>query len=141
MSIFLLSSDSGEKPAENSSDAAPRTIDLHGLRVFEQTDRGRKLRVLNCGCQPGQCLRVRDVRRHLKDFTGKVIDPVYQTAAASNENARAGVVNERFFFERALEQLESFTQAQMNNRVQCFALDFLPRKSRIVFEQNRFAGQ
>ena len=38
--IFLLSSHSTKKSSENSSDAAPRPIDLNGLGVFEQTDCG-----------------------------------------------------------------------------------------------------
>src|SRR2546421_13091715 len=111
MSIFLLSSHSGEKPAEDSRDAAARTIDLHRLRVFKQTDRGRKLRVLNRRSEAGEGLCVRDVRGHFKNFARQMLDSVYQTAPAGDKHARAGIIDEGFFFERALEQLEGLTQA------------------------------
>src|SRR5437879_10647497 len=44
------SSHSTEKSSENSADAAPRPVDLHRLRVFEQTDRGRELWVFSGRC-------------------------------------------------------------------------------------------
>ena len=39
------------------------------------------------------------------------------------------------------EQFECLTQAQMNDRVERFALDLFPRKTGIVFQQDRFARQ
>src|SRR6266850_7333575 len=108
MSIFLLSSHSAKKPSKNPSDAAAWAIDLHGLCVFEQTDRGRKLRVFYRRSQAGEGLGVGHVRRHFKDLAGEMIDPIQQAAAAGNENAGADIIDERLLFDGALEQLKSF---------------------------------
>ena len=86
-------------------------------------------------------MRVRDVRRHFKNFAGEMVDPVHQTAAAGNENPGADIIDERLLFDRALEQLKSFAQSQMNDGVECLALDLFAGKSGIVLQQNRLAGQ
>src|ERR1700731_4243080 len=97
MSIFLFSSHSAKKPSKNSSDAAPRAVDLHGLRVLEQTDRGRKFRVFHRRSQAGERLRVGYVRRHFKNLAGEMIDPVHQTAATGDEHSGTDIIDERFF--------------------------------------------
>ena len=81
---------------------------MHGLRVFDQTDGGGELRIFERRGQSRHCLRVRDVRRHFKDFSREMIDPVEQAASAGDENARADVIDERFLFDCAFEQLEAF---------------------------------
>src|SRR5438128_4876810 len=141
MSIFLLLSHSAKKPPENSSNATPRPIHLHGLRVFQQTDRGGKLRVLNGRCQPGHGLGMCYVRGHFKDFPSQIIDPVHQAASAGNENSGTDIIDERFFLDRTLEQFKNLAQTQMNDGVKRLAFDFLSGKPGIVFQQNCFAGQ
>src|ERR1700736_4189277 len=103
MSIFLLSPHPTEKPPKNSGDTAARPIDLHRLRVLEQTDRGRKLWVLDRRGQSRQSLSVSNVCRHLKNFAGQMIDPAEQAAAAGNENSRAHIIDEWFLFDCSLE--------------------------------------
>src|SRR6266404_9829675 len=103
MSIFLLSPHSIEKSSDHSSKAAPRPVDLHCLRVFEQTDRGGELCVLHRGGEAGERLRVCDVGRHFENFAGEMIDAVDQAAATGDKNAGADVIDERFFFESAFE--------------------------------------
>src|SRR5580704_1714379 len=141
MSIFLLSPHPVEKPSKNSGDAAARPIDLHRLRVLEQADRGRKLWVLDRRGQSRQSLSVRHVRRHLKNLAGQMIDPAEQAATARDEDSRADIIDERFLFDCPLEQLESLSQSQMDDSVQCLALDFLSGKTGIVLEQDCFARQ
>jgi hypothetical protein len=92
-----------EKPSKNSGDASARPVDLHGLRVFKQTDRGCELRVLGGRRKSRGRLRVRHVGRHFENFAGKVIDAIEQTASASDKNSRADVIDERLFFNRALQ--------------------------------------
>ena len=84
---------------------------------------------------------MRDVRGHFKNFAGQVIDSIHQTAAAGNENAGTDIIDKRLFLDRALEQLKSLAQTQMNDGVECLALDFLSGEPGIVFQQNCFAGQ
>ena len=67
--------------------------------------------------------------------------PLKMAASAGDENAFADVVDERFFFELALEQLERLAQPQMNDRVERLALDLFAGKTGIVFQQDRFARQ
>src|SRR6202011_3563637 len=99
MSIFLLSSHSAEKPSEDSANATPGPVDLHRLRVFEQADGGRKLRVVDRRGQSRQSLGVVQVRWHLKNFAGEVIDSADQTATAGDENSRADIIDERLLFD------------------------------------------
>ena len=80
-------------------------------------------------------------RGQFENFLGEMVDPVQMTAPAGDENAFADVIDERFFLELSLEQLERFAQSQMNDRVQRLALDLFAGKTRIVFQQNRFPGQ
>ena len=70
-----------------------------------------------------------------------MVNPIQQTAAASDKNSGANIIDERLFLERALEQFEGFAQAKMNDGIERFALDFLAGKSGIVFQQNGFAWQ
>src|SRR5438105_5975426 len=81
------------------------------------------------------------MRRHFKNFSGQMIDAVEQTAAAGDKDSSAGGIDERFFFDGALEQLESFAEAQMNDRIERLSLDFFAGESGIVLEQNCFARQ
>ena len=73
----------------------------------DQTDRRRELRVLHRGCYAPDGLRVCDVRRHLENFFREMIDTIKKAATAGNENAGAEIIDERFLFEPAFEQLES----------------------------------
>jgi hypothetical protein len=77
-------------------------------------------------------LSVRDVRRHFENLFREVTDTIEETAPAGDENTAAEVIDEWFFIEPAFEELESFAQAQMNNRVQSLALDLFPCKTGIV---------
>ena len=66
-----------------------------------------------------------------------MINAVQQTASTSDKNAGADVVDERLLFNRALEQFENLAESQMNDGVECFALDLFAAKpesslSRIV---------
>ena len=88
--------DFSEKPAEA---AARLAIALHGLGIFDQTDRGRELRIFKCARQAGHRLRMRDARRHFENVLRQIIDPVELAAPAGDENAFADVVDERFFLE------------------------------------------
>src|SRR4051812_2794916 len=84
---------------------------------------------------------MRDMRRHLKNLFGQVLNPIELTAAAGDEHAGAGVVEERLFLELTLEQLEALAQSQMNDRIERLPIDFLPGKPRIVFQQDRLPRQ
>ena len=84
---------------------------------------------------------MRDVRRHFENLLGQMIDAVQETASAGDENTFADVIDERFFVEPALEQLKSFAQPQMNDRVQRLALDLFAGETGIVLQQNRFARE
>ena len=98
--IFALGSSSS---AENFHKPAPRTsrlaIALHGLRIFDQPDRGRELRILECARQAGHALRMRDARRDAENVFRKIVDAVQQTASARNENPVAEVIQKRLVFE------------------------------------------
>src|SRR6516162_1837443 len=141
MSIFLLSSLSAEESSKNSAEAAPRPVDLHGLCVFEQADRGRELRILGRRRQTRQCLRVGYMRRHFKNFACQMIDPIQQAAPTSDQDAGADVINERFFLNRALEQFKDLAQTQMNDCVKRFPLDLFAGKTGVILKQNLFAGK
>jgi hypothetical protein len=77
-------------------------------------------------------LSVRDVRGHFEDPFREIIDAIEEAASACDENSSAQVIDEWFVIESAFDQLKSFAQAQMNNRVQGLALDLLARKTGIV---------
>ena len=82
-----------------------------------------------------------DARWHFKDLAGQMVDSVHKAASTGDENSRAGIVDERFFLDGALEQFKNLAQTQMNDGVKRLAFDFLAGKSGIVFQQNCFAGQ
>jgi hypothetical protein len=90
---------------------------LHRLRVFDQTDRGRKLRVFHRGSQSRRGLCVRYVSGHFENFLREMIDTVEKTAPARNENTGTEVINEWFLFESAFEEFKILPQSQVNNRV------------------------
>lgn len=75
---------------------------------------------------------MRHVRGRLENLFGKVIDAAEKTASAGDENAGAEVVDKWFLIESAFEEIESFSQAQVNDRVQRLALNLLPGKTGIV---------
>ena len=75
---------------------------------------------------------MRDVRGHFENFFCEIIDTIEQAAPARDENPSAEVIDERFFIEPSFEQLKSFTEAQMDDRVQGLALDLFPREAGIV---------
>ena len=75
---------------------------------------------------------MRHVRGQLENFFSEMIDAVEKTASAGDENAGAQVTDKWFLIEPAFEELESFSQAQVNNRVQRLALDLFPSKTGIV---------
>ena len=75
---------------------------------------------------------MRDVRGQLENFFSQMIDAAEKTASAGDENAGAQVIDKWFLIESALQELESFSQAQVNDRVQRLALDLLPGKTGIV---------
>jgi len=72
------------------------------------------------------------VRRHFENLFRKIIDAIEQAAPTGDENPGAEVIDEWFFVEPAFEQLESFAEAQMDDRVQGLALDLLSREAGIV---------
>ena len=84
---------------------------------------------------------MRNAGREFENFFRQIIDTTKMTAAARDEDSFANVVDERFFFELPSEQFECLTQAEMDNRVERLALDLFPRKTGIVFQQNRFPRQ
>ena len=47
-------------------------------------------------------------RRQFENFLGEMVDPVQMTAPAGYENAFADVIDERFFLELSLQELERF---------------------------------
>ena len=81
------------------------------------------------------------MRRHFKNFLGQIFYPVEQTAAAGDENAGADVIDERFIGQLALEQVEYFTHPQVDDRIQCFPLEFFTGETGIVFQQYGLARQ
>ena len=111
------------------------------MRIFDQSDRSGKLRILESGGQAGHRLRVRDTRGQFENFFRQIIDPIEMTASARDENSFADVVDEGSSSSLPFEQLECFAQAQMDNRVERLAFDLFPRKTGIVFQQNRLARQ
>src|SRR5438552_16985879 len=113
------SSHSAKEFAKNSSKSSSRPICLHSLRIFDQTNRGRKLRVLHRRSQFRRGLRVRDVRGHFENFLREMIDTIEKTASTGNENAGSEVIDERLFSESACEELHDFQQSQSYIRVFC----------------------
>jgi hypothetical protein len=92
--LFLGSSHSAKESSEDAADAAARLpIGLHSLRIFDQANRRRELRIFKRRSQPGHRLRVRDARRHFKDISGQMIDSIEQAAATADENSFADVVD------------------------------------------------
>ena len=75
---------------------------------------------------------MRDVCRHFENLFREIVDAIEEAASACDENSSAQVIDEWFVIEPAFEQLKSLAQAQMNNCVQGFTLDFLARKTGIV---------
>src|SRR5213595_1048827 len=126
------SSHSAKEFAKNSSKSSSRPICLHSLRIFDQTNRGRKLRVLHRRSQSRGGLCVRDVRGHFENFFREMIDTIEKTASTGNENAGTEIIDERLFSESAFEEFKDLQQPQIYDRVQRFALDLLPGKTRIV---------
>ena len=61
-----------------------------------------------------------------------MIDAIEKTASARDKNAGPEIIEEWFLLESALEEVESLPHSQVNDRVQRFALDLLPGKTRIV---------
>jgi hypothetical protein len=106
----LFLSHSAKEFAEDSSKSPLRPICLHSLRVFDQTDRGRKLRVFDGGSQSRRGLRVRYVRGHFENFLREMIDTVEKTASTRNENTGTEVINEWFFFESAFKEFKILLQ-------------------------------
>src|SRR5437868_6813433 len=101
------------KTAENSRQPASlRPIRLHCLGVFDQPNCGCQLWVLKGRGQSRHRLRPCDPRRNFEDFLSQMIDPLQQTAAASNENSFAHVIDKRFLIKRAFEQLECLTDTE-----------------------------
>src|SRR5205807_5725959 len=92
-------------------------INLDRLRILDQPDRGGKLRIFESRGQSGHGLGMSDPCRQFEDLLGQMIDSVQMAAAAGDENAFADVVDERFFLQLALQELECFAQPQMNDRV------------------------
>src|SRR5438552_17914650 len=86
-------------------------------------------------------MSVHYLRGQLENLSGEIIKTVEKTASSSNENAAAEVTKIRFLVEPAFEQLQGFTQSQVNDRVQRLALDLLPGKTGIVLEQDHVAWQ
>ena len=75
---------------------------------------------------------MRNVRGHFENLFREIIDAIEQAAPARDENTTAEVIDEWFFIEPSFEQLKSFAEAQMDDRVQGLPLDFLSRETGIV---------
>ena len=75
-----------------------------------------------------------DVCGHIENFFSQMIDAAEKTASAGDKNAAAQVTDKRFLIEPAFEELESFSQAEVNDRIQRLALDLLAGKTGIVFQ-------
>src|SRR5687767_7572080 len=133
--MLRLGAHSVKNLAEQTAESADRpAIGLHGLRVLNQANGRRELRVLESARQAGHGLGVSDAGRQLEHFLSQMIDPVQMAASARDENSLADVIDERFLLEFALKELEGFPQPQMNDRVQRFPLDFLPGEARVVLQ-------
>src|SRR5207248_5709166 len=120
---------------------AAATVRLQCLRIFDQSNRGRELRIFECRSQSRHRLRVRDVNRQAKYFLGQMIDAANLAAAAGDRNSSAQKIEIIFAFEMALEQIERLADTHVNDRVEQLALDLLARKTGIIFQKNGFAGQ
>ena len=72
------------------------------------------------------------MRGHFENLFRQIIDAIEQAAPARDENTTAEVIDEWLFIEPAFEQLKSFAEAQMDDRVQGLALDLLSREAGIV---------
>ena len=112
---------------------------MHNLRELNQADRRGELGIFHRRRYAPGRLGVGQVGRYFKNFSGEMIDAAQNTASARNEDTGAEITEIRFFFESALEQLERFAQAEVNDCVQRFALDLFSRKTGIVLKQNHFA--
>src|SRR5437016_11787103 len=123
MIFYPPSSHSAEEPSKDSAKASRRPIRLHDLCEPDQADRCRELGVLHCGCYAPGGLRVREMRRYLKNFLCEMIDAAKKAATAGDENAGAEITEIWLLFKPAFEQLKSFADAQVNDRVQHFPLD------------------
>ncbi len=84
---------------------------------------------------------MRGVRRHVEHILGQMLDPAEQAASPREKDAGARVVNEILLVDLSFQKFERFAHAEMNDRVQRFALDLLAREAGVVLEQNRFARQ
>jgi hypothetical protein len=67
---------------------------LHSLSIFDQTDRGGKLRVLRRRSESRHGLRVCYVRGHFENFFREMIDTVEKTASTCDENAGTKIIDE-----------------------------------------------
>ena len=112
---------------------------MHHLGELDQTYRCGELGIFHCGRHTPCGLCVCQIGRYFENVCGEMIDSAQKTAAAGNENAGSEIAEVRFFFESAFEQLKRFSQAQVNDGVQRFALDLFSSKAGIVLEQNHFA--
>ena len=131
---YCFSSFSAEKFSKNPAKPSRRPLGVHHLRELDQANRGRELRIFHCGRHTPCGLRVCQICWYFENVRREMIDSAQKTAAASDENAGAQIAEVRFLFQSALEQLKRFAQAQVNDRVQRFALDLFPRKTGIVLE-------
>src|SRR6185503_9356616 len=138
---FEFSSFSAENFSKKPPKPPRRPVGVHHLRKLDQANCCRELGIFHCRRHTPCGLRVRQVGRYVENLRREMIDSVQKTAAAGNENAGAQIAEIRFFFESALEQLKSFAQAQVNDGVQCFAVDLFSGKAGIVLQQNHFAWQ
>src|SRR5262249_57021812 len=100
----------GKNSAEEGAEAARWRGAWPGVGVLEQADRGRELRILGGRGQASELLRMSDTRRHFENLARQMIDPIQQTASAGNENSSAHIIDERFFFDCALEQFKNLAQ-------------------------------
>ena len=81
------------------------------------------------------------IGRYFENLRREMIDSAQKTAASGDENAGTQITKIRFLFESAFEQLKRFSQTQVNDRIQRFAVDLFSRKTGIVFKQDHFARQ
>src|SRR5260370_28738692 len=105
-----FSSHSAKEFADDPSKSSSRPICLHSLRIFDQTNRGRKLRVLHRRSQSRGGLCVCDMRGHFENFSREMIDTVEKTASTGNENASTELIDQRLFFEPTFEEFKDLHQ-------------------------------
>src|SRR5207237_2699557 len=123
LSLDSLPSHSAEKLADDSAEAAARSIRTHDLCELDQTDRRRELRIFHCGRYAPSGLCVSQVRRYFENFFCQMVDAIKKATTAGNENPGAEIAEIRLLFQPAFEQLKSFAHAQVNDRVQGFPVD------------------